>query len=100
MPIVDFARIYALKNGIQETNTLERLRQLHKADQLNQKDYEEVKQAYSFLMQLRLVRQVKDVMEEKKSPENYIYPNRLSSLEQRMLKEVFKKIENLAISMQ
>ncbi|MCG8336718.1 MAG: DUF294 nucleotidyltransferase-like domain-containing protein [Proteobacteria bacterium] len=95
MPIVDFARIYALKNGIWETNTLERLRQLAKAEQLNQKDYDEVKQAYGFLMQLRLVRQVKAVIEEKKAPDNYVYPNRLSSLEQKMLKEVFKKIENL-----
>ncbi|MBT7714844.1 MAG: cyclic nucleotide-binding/CBS domain-containing protein [Deltaproteobacteria bacterium] len=95
MPIVDFARIYALKNGIEETNTLERLRQLHKNDHLNLKEYEEIKQAYSFLMQLRLVRQVKSAVEEKQKPDNYIYPDRLSSLEQRMLKEIFKKITSL-----
>lgn len=95
MPVVDFARIYALKNGIEETNTFERLRQLHKNDQLNLDEYEEIKQAYGFLMQLRLVRQVKTIVEDKQKPDNYIYPDRLSSLEQRVLKEIFKKITNL-----
>jgi len=46
-------------------------------------------------MQLRLVRQVKSAVEEKQKPDNYIYPDRLSSLEQRMLKEIFKKITSL-----
>ena len=95
LPIVDFARIYALKNRIEETNTLERLRQLHKNDHLNHTEYEEIKQAYGFLMQLRLVRQVKTAVEENQKPDNYIYPDRLSSLEQRMLKEIFKKISSL-----
>ncbi|MDM8524279.1 putative nucleotidyltransferase substrate binding domain-containing protein [Desulfococcaceae bacterium HSG8] len=93
MPIVDSARIYALQNKIEETNTLERLEQLHARKVLSWKDYGDLRQAYDFLMQLRFVRQVKAVIEEDAKPDNYINPKKLSRLEQTMLKEIFKKIE-------
>ena len=99
VPIVDFARIYALQNRIKETNTLERLRQLHKRDIMNEKDYGDLKQAYGFLMQLRIVRQVTAVIEENGKPDNYINPKKLSRLEQTMLKEVFKRTEKLQIKL-
>ena len=95
MPIVDFSRIHALKNRIDETNTQERLKQLYKAEKMNEKEYEEVKQAYNYLMQLRLVRHVKAIIEDGQKPDNYVNPEKLSTLEQRMLKEIFKKIEAL-----
>ena len=94
MPIVDLARIYALHNNIEETNTLERLYQAYMKDILNWKEYNEIQQAYSFLMQLRFVRQVTAVIDEDAKPDNYINPKKLSSIEQTMLKEIFKKIEN------
>ncbi len=93
MPIVDFARVYALNNKIEETNTLERLNQLHIRKALNWKDYNEIEQAYSFLMQLRFVRQVTSVVEEGEKPDNYINPKKLSNIEQTMVKEIFKRIE-------
>jgi len=95
MPIVDFARIYALKNRIGETNTLERLRQLHKRNVMDEKDYADIRQAYAFLMQLRIARQVTAVTEENGMPDNYINPKKLSRLEQTMLREVFKRTEKL-----
>jgi CBS domain-containing protein len=98
-PIVDFARIYALKNGIQVTNTLERLHQLRIADVLNKEEYEEMEKAYSFLMQLRFVRQVTAAIEQKVPPDNFINPKRLTRIEQTMLKEIFKRIEKFQAKM-
>ncbi len=92
-PIVDFARIYALNQRIGETNTQERLHQLQLKKVLARQDYNELDQGYSFLMQLRFVRQVAAVLEEGKEPDNYINPKKLSRLEQSMLKEIFKRIE-------
>ena len=92
-PIVDFARIYALQNRIEETNTQERLHHLYVKKVLTWQDYNELDQGYSFLMQLRFVRQVAAVVEEGRQPDNYINPKRLSRLEQTMLKEIFKRIE-------
>jgi len=92
-PIVDFARIYALKNKIEETNTQERLYQLYLKKVLYWQDYNELEQAYSFLMQLRFIRQITSVIDENKKPDNYVNPKKLSSIEQTMLKEIFKRIE-------
>ncbi len=93
MPIVDFARIYALKNRIEETNTQERLNRLYLRKILSWQDYNEIEQAYSFLMQMRFMRQVTSVIEENEKPDNYINPKKLSRIEQTMLKEIFKRIE-------
>jgi CBS domain-containing protein len=93
MPIVDFARIYTLKNGLEATNTYERLRLLADKGVLSSEEYEEIEKAYSFLMQLRFVRQVTATMEQKTRPDNFINPKRLTRIEQTMLKEIFIRIE-------
>ena len=94
-PIVDFARIYSHKHGIEETNTHERLYQLYLKKALSWQDYNELEQSYSFLMQLRFVRQITSIIEENKKPDNYINPKKLSCIEQTMLKEIFKRIEKI-----
>jgi len=95
MPIVDYARIYALKNHLEETNTLERLYQLSLKNVIPAEDYREIEQAYSVLMQMRLLRQVTAVLDEDSAPDNYINPKELSGIEQKLLKEIFIRIENL-----
>ena len=95
MPIVDYARIYALKNHLEETNTLERLYQLSLKNVIPAEDYREIEQAYSVLMQMRLLRQVTAVLDEDAAPDNYINPKELSGIEQKLLKEIFIRIENL-----
>jgi CBS domain-containing protein len=93
LPIVDFARIYALKNRIDETNTLERLHLLYHAKVLKWAEYHDLEQAYSFMMQLRFVRQIAAIIDEKRPPDNYVKPKKLSRIEQTMLKEIFRRIE-------
>ena len=98
-PIVDFARVYALKNRIDETNTLERLDQLRIKKIISHQEYDELEKAYSFLMQLRFVRQITAVMDDNKKPDNYINPKKLTHIEQTMLKEIFKRVEKFQSKM-
>ena len=92
-PVVDFARVYALKHGVEETNTLERLEQLRIKKIITLAEYEELDKAYSFLMQLRFVRQITAVVDDNSKPDNYINPKKLTQIEQTTLKEIFKRIE-------
>ncbi|KJS30971.1 MAG: hypothetical protein VR64_13820 [Desulfatitalea sp. BRH_c12] len=99
LPIVDFARIYALKNRIEATNTLERLHQLKLKKAISQEEHDELDKAYSFMMQLRLVRQVTALLDQKTAPDNFINPKRLTRIEQTMLKEIFKRTEKFQAKM-
>jgi len=99
LPVVDFARIHALKNGIEETNTMDRLYQLHERGHLSTKDYDDISRSYSFLMQVRFVRQITAIIEENGTPDNYINPKKLSRIEQTMLKEIFKRVEDFQTNM-
>jgi len=98
-PIVDFARVYALKNRIAETNTFERLLQLRDQRVLTQSEFDELEKGYDFLMQLRFSRQVKAILDEKTQPDNYINPKKLTQIEQMMLKEIFRRIEKFQTKM-
>lgn len=93
--VVDFARIYALKHNIGETNTQERLYRLCLKDILSREEYNEIDQAYDFMMQIRFAQQIQAMIDENRKPDNYINPKHLSTIEQKMLKEIFKKIERL-----
>ena len=92
-PVVDYARIYALRHRIEETNTLERLNQLLSQKKISTQEHNELDTAYSYLMQQRFVTQVKTLIAENSEPDNYVNPKKLSQIEQTMLKEIFKRIE-------
>jgi PAS domain S-box-containing protein len=94
VPIVNFARIYALRHGVAATNTLERLRLLRGLDVLTQTGYDELAQSYSELMRLRLKHQAA-LLAEGLPPDNHIYPKRLTELERTMLKRIFAHIAAL-----
>ena len=98
-PIVDFARVYALKHGIEATNTLARLDQLRIQKVISVPEYEELEKAYSFLMQLRFVRQITAIMDDDAKPDNYINPKKLTQIEQTTLKEIFKRVEKFQAKM-
>jgi CBS domain-containing protein len=94
IPIVDYARIYALQEKIEETNTLDRLEQLHQRGVLSLQNYNEMVQAYGYLMQIRLQAQAEAVSRGSRKPDNYISPASLSSIEQKLLKEIFTQTKN------
>jgi len=91
MPIIDFSRIYALKNNIGSTNTLERLSDLLNKGVIYSTNYAELKQAYNYLMQLRFRHQSNQLMENNPA-DNYINPEELTQIEQKTLKNIFSQI--------
>ncbi|OGR13522.1 MAG: cyclic nucleotide-binding protein [Desulfobacula sp. GWF2_41_7] len=95
LPIIDFARIYALKNGISQTNTMTRLFRLYTRHVLTGKEYMDIVRGYNYLMQLRFIRQITTIMDEQKKPDNYINPGNLSSIDHILLKEIFRLIDKL-----
>ncbi len=95
IPIVDFARIYSLKHQIKATSTQDRLYQLYEKKVLSRQEYNELEQAYSFIMQIRFMGQIQAILGQNIKAHNYINPKRLSSIEKKMLKEVLKKIKSI-----
>ncbi|MFC0878294.1 DUF294 nucleotidyltransferase-like domain-containing protein [Saccharicrinis sp. FJH2] len=93
-PIVDLARMLCLRNGINKTNTGERLLALREKGILNQDNYREFSQAYYYLMGLRLKAQAKNIIHDYLEPTNFIEPAKLTQVEQITLKEIFKVIKN------
>jgi CBS domain-containing protein len=93
-PFVNFARVLALKFGVNETNTLARLKALRDGDWIQAELWSSASEAYELQMQQRLVHQLRQI-EAETIPDNYIDPADLSDLERRMLKDAFTVIERL-----
>jgi PAS domain S-box-containing protein len=91
IPIVNFARIYALKHDNEETGTLTRLQRLLAMGVLAKTSYDELSQAFSFLMQMRLSHQANQIGNGK-NPDNYIDLRELTQIEQSLLRKIFSDI--------
>ncbi len=94
VPFVDFARVLALRFGIRETNTLERLRLLRGRKKISEDLYHSAVEAYELQMQLRVIQQLSQI-EKGNEPDNFIHPAALSDLEKRMLRDAFGVIERM-----
>ncbi|MCK5221368.1 MAG: cyclic nucleotide-binding protein, partial [Candidatus Aminicenantes bacterium] len=91
--IVNFARIYALKHNVSETNTMNRLYQLNRSGELTDSSFREMEEVYDYLMRTRFRHQVEAIKNNTK-PDNDINPKELTELEQHMLKYIFSQINN------
>jgi PAS domain S-box-containing protein len=91
LPIVNFARLYALKHQLEDANTFSRLEQLSGLGVLHEESYRDVYQAYSHLMQLRYRHQI-DMHRLGLPPDNSIDTRSLSQIEIGMLKLTFSQI--------
>lgn len=91
MPIVSFARLYALRHRLNQTNTLERIEALADHNIIHTSSRDEIITAYDFLMQLRLQSQLAAI-QAGRQPTNTIQPSRLGSMQQEMLKHAFAQI--------
>ncbi len=96
-PVVDLARIFALKYRIWETNTGMRIQELAKKGVLTDKEEKELLYAYYFLMGLRLESQAKAITEEGKEPVNYIATGKLTKVQVSTLIEIFKIIKEFQL---
>lgn len=94
MPIVNFARLYALKNNIQQTNTLERLNILAERGIISTNTLEELSAAYEYVMLLRLKNQIQQI-DSDQQPDNVVQLGKLPDLHQTRLRETLSQISIL-----
>ena len=90
-PIVNAARLFALDNGIESTNTLDRLTALQPLGYLDETLLHDLQQAFEFLTLLRIEQQLQRVRTGQ-TPSNYVKPEKLTHLQKTMLKETFQTI--------
>lgn len=94
LPVVGFIRLYALNNQLAETNTLDRVRQLHAKEVINQSMFNELVIAYNYLMQIRFRFQTMSILQNKQ-PDNIIDIKKLTHIEVATIKKIFGEITNL-----
>lgn len=91
MPIVSFARLYALRDHIRHTHTLDRIKQLSAIGVINPSSRDEIIASYDFLMQTRLQAQV-TAINKGHTVTNVILMNQLGYMKQEQLKQAFTQI--------
>lgn len=94
VPVVNYARLYALKHEIDETHTLDRLARLHEKGLLSRELFEDLSPAYEALMRMRLDRQAAAMLANR-PPGNLISPQAWTPLEEAMLKRAFAILGSL-----
>ena len=95
LPAVNYARIFALKNGISETNTIRRLRLISETGELSKEDAGVLTRHYNALMKVRLEHQMSRIMDRNRTADNFIIPESYSAETQAFFKEAFKKMKDL-----
>lgn len=91
MPMVSFARLYALRHQVNQTHTLERIEALTERGLILPSSRDEIVASYDFLMQLRLQNQVA-ALQAGRAPTNIIHPGKLGYIQQELLKQAFAQI--------
>jgi PAS domain S-box-containing protein len=91
MPMVSFARLYALRHQINQTHTLERIEALSERNIILSSSRDEITTAYDILMQLRLQNQLAAI-QAGRPPQNIIHPGKLGYIQQELLKQAFAQI--------
>ena len=89
--IVNAARLLALDAGVKAQNTIDRLAALERLDSENCSLLAELREAFEFLMLLRLECQLRQA-EARQALSNYVEPGKLTHLQRSMLKEAFQTI--------
>ncbi|HLH06414.1 MAG TPA: DUF294 nucleotidyltransferase-like domain-containing protein [Terriglobales bacterium] len=90
-PIVNAARLFAIDVGVEASNTAERLRAIKALAYADPPLIDDLCEAFEFLTMLRIEHQLRQVREAK-SPDNYIAPDTLTTLQKSLLKESFHSI--------
>ena len=91
LPIVAFARLYALRGHIKQTHTLDRVKELSVKGIIDPSSREEIMASYDFMMQTRLQAQVTAI--KKGYPlTNLVNLNQLGYMQQEQLKQAFTQI--------
>jgi CBS domain-containing protein len=91
LPIVAFARVYAVRHRIIQTHTLERIDALADRELLQSSSREEIAAVYDFLMQLRLQSQLAEIRAGR-PPTSSVQLAKLGHTQRELLKQAFAQI--------
>ena len=94
VPIVDLARIYALRGKLTDVNTRARLEAAIATRTVSRTGGADLLTAYDLIADLRLEHQAREVREGQK-PDNYMAPSRLSALERGHLRDAFVVVRTM-----
>jgi len=93
-PFVEAVRVFALANGVEEANTLERMDRLAAKGAFDPKDANAWKEAYSLIQAIRM-RAHQEMLDRGEPLSNYINPDDLNPLDRRILRESFRQAQRL-----
>lgn len=93
-PFVEAVRVFALANGVEEANTLERMDRLVAREVFDPKDANAWKEAYSLIQAIRM-RAHQEMLDRGERLSNYINPDDLNPLDRRILRESFRQAQRL-----
>ncbi len=93
-PFVEAVRVFALANGVETANTLERMDELARQGFFDDKDANAWKEAYSLIQAIRM-RAHQEMLNRGEELSNYIDPDDLNPLDRRILRESFRQAQRL-----
>jgi len=93
-PFVEAVRVFALANGVEQGNTLERMEELANKGVFNPKDANAWQEAYSLIQAIRM-RAHQEMLNNGEELTNYIDPDDLNPLDRRILRESFRQAQRL-----
>lgn len=88
VPIIDIARIHALRAGIRSANTRDRLIEAHKLGIVSTSGMHDLIDAFEFLSIVRLKHQSRQIKVGQR-PDNFLSPKELSRIERQHLRDAF-----------
>jgi PAS domain S-box-containing protein len=91
MPLIGFARLYALQNQIPQTNTTARIETLAERKAITLSSRDEIIASYDFLMQLRLKAQL-EAISSNEPAENNLHLGKSGYIQQELMKQAFAQI--------
>jgi CBS domain-containing protein len=94
MPVISFLRLYAIRQKLDYTNSMERLEALMSKHEIDRDSYEVLSRAFNEMMHLRLRFQV-DQISNNEIPNNILYISKLNKTEHATLKGLFSDISTL-----
>jgi CBS domain-containing protein len=94
VPVVDLGRVYALKGGLSEVNTRERITAAGAAGVMSESGARDLLDAYDLIAELRLNHQAQQIRAGGK-PDNFFDPGTLSDLERNHLRDAFMIVRTM-----
>jgi signal-transduction protein with cAMP-binding, CBS, and nucleotidyltransferase domain len=94
IPLVEGIRLLALREGVEETSTLERIRALHENGVLSVTEHEDLASAFHLITDILLRKQISDY-QGGRSVNYYVAPKALARRDRLMLLDSLKVIDSL-----